>query len=141
LDAAAVYAIRGDGPDSLVGVRRVTAQEIRSGTPITVVMHPACRVRLRVECAGLREMAKRFTQPLPDADWWRAAYIWLGEDHRSPRPLFANSSTGELEFLLPPGRYMAWAYGTGTKHVDRAFEVKPGHRVLGLGVIDVPLDD
>jgi WD40 repeat protein len=137
LDAAAVYAIRRDGDSSLVGLRRVTGEEIRGGRPVAVVLHPACRVRVRVECPGFRELEEKYRVDLRGGDWWRAAYVWLGTDHRSPRPLFTSSSRGELEFLLPPGRYLIMAYGSDVNNVERVIEVKPGHRVLGLGVLEV----
>src|SRR5262249_25487943 len=57
LDGTGVYAIRQDGDLPLVGLHKVTCEQIREGKPVTVVMHPACRVRLRVECPGLREVA------------------------------------------------------------------------------------
>ncbi len=61
-----------------------------------------------------------------DSDWWRAAYVMLGDDNRAPRPLFTSSTTGELEFLLPPGRFTIWAYGMDTNSVQRPVEVAPG---------------
>lgn len=136
-EAAAVYAIRRDGEHFLVGIRRVAREEIRASRPVTVEMHPACRVRLRVECPGFREIEEKYQVDLRAGGWWRAAYVWLGEDHQSPRPLFTSSSTGELEFLLPPGRYMIMAYGADVKGVERVVEVKPDHRVLNLGVLEV----
>ncbi len=136
LDAAAVYALRQERDRTLVGVRRVSREEIRAGQPIAVVMHPACRVRLRVECPGFREIEQKFRVDLRNEDWWRAAYVWVGKNTQAPRPLFTSSTKGELEFLLPPGRYLIWAYGSHVEVVDRIIEVKPGHRVLSLGVLE-----
>ena len=104
-------------------------------------MHPACRVRLRVECPGFREVAEKYHAELGGESWWRAAYVWLGENHQAPRPLFTSSTTGELEFLLPPGRYMIMAYGADVNSTERTIEVKPGHRLLSLGVVEVSPSD
>jgi WD40 repeat protein len=71
----------------------------------------------------------------------RHAYVWLGENHEAPRPLLTYSTSGQLEFLLPPGRYLIMAYGGDTYNVDRAIEVKPGHRVLSLGVVELSPSD
>jgi WD40 repeat protein/beta-lactamase regulating signal transducer with metallopeptidase domain len=141
VNVAAVYAIRRDGDQRLVGTRRVTREEIRSGKPVTVEMHPACRVRLRVEVLDLRELGEKFQVDTRGANWWRAAYVWLGENRQAPRPLFATSTRGELEFFLPPGRYLLWAYGSATEVVERVIEVQPGQRVLSLGVIEVALNE
>ena len=56
----------------------------------------------------------------------------------TPRPLFASSTNGELEFLLPPGRVTLHAYGSDVKWVERPIEVKPDDRELVLGTLDLP---
>jgi WD40 repeat protein len=137
LDAAAVYAIRPDRDRPIVGLQRVSRGEIGEGKPVTIVMHPACRVRMRVECPGFREVSEKFHADLGGPSWWRAAYVWLGENHKAPRPLFTSSTSGELEFLLPPGRFMIMAYGSDVDNTERIIEVKPGHRLLSLGVVEV----
>ena len=54
IDRTGLYAIRyGGGNDALVGVSRPNREDLQIGKPITIVMHPACRVRLRVDCPGL----------------------------------------------------------------------------------------
>ena len=125
----------------IVGLHKVTREEIREGKPVTVVMHPACRVRFRVECPGLREVAEKYHADLGGENWWRSAYVWLGETHQAPRPLLTSSTSGELEFLLPPGRYMIMAYGADANSTDRTIEVKPGHRLLSLGVVELSPSD
>ncbi len=136
LNGAGIYAIRQDSDLPIVGLKSVSREEIRDGKPVTIVMHPACRVRMRVESPGLRELfAKYHADPGPN--WWSAAYVWLGEDHQSPRPLFTHSTTGQLEFLLPPGRYRIMAYGDETFNTEQTIDVKPGHRLLNLGVVEV----
>ncbi len=141
LDGAGVYAIRPDGDGPIVGLHKVTREQIREGKPVTVVMHPACRVRFRVECPGLSEVAEKYHADLGGENWWRSAYVWLGETHKAPRPLLTSSTSGELEFLLPPGRYMIMAYGADVNSTDRSIEVKPGHRLLSLGVIELSPSD
>ncbi len=141
LDAAGIYAIREDQGLPIVGAQRVSREEIRDGKPVRVVMHPACRVRMRIECPEHVELAEKFHADLGGTSWWRSAYIWLGENHEAPRPLLASSTSGQIEFLLPPGRFMVMAYGTEVYNRERTIEVKPGHRVLNLGVIEVPPTD
>ena len=137
LDGAGIYAIRQDGDRPFVGLHKVTREQIREGKPVTVTMHPACRVRVRVESPGLREVAEKYHADLGGENWVRHAYVWLGETHKDPRPLFTNSTKGELEFLLPPGRYMLMLYGSDVKGTDRTIEVKPGHRLLDVGVVEL----
>ncbi len=137
LDGAGVYAIRQGGDRPLVGLHKVTREQIREGKPVTIAMHPACRVRVRVESPGLREVAEKYHADLGGENWVRHAYVWLGETHKDPRPLFTNSAKGELEFLLPPGRYMLMLYGSDVKGTDRTIEVKPGHRLLDVGVVEL----
>jgi hypothetical protein len=105
-DADGIYATRQDGNLPIVGLQKVSREEIWDGKSVTIVMHPACRVRLRVECPALGEFAKKYHVDDGGENWWRAAYVWLGENHRAPRPLFTSSTTGQLEFLLPPGRFL-----------------------------------
>jgi WD40 repeat protein/beta-lactamase regulating signal transducer with metallopeptidase domain len=131
-----VYAIRQEADLPIVGLHKVTREEI--GKPVTIVMHPACRVRFRVECPGFRELEEKYHAELGGPNWWRAAYLMLGDDSGAPRPLFTCSTTGELEFLLPPGRFTVTAYGSDANNVDRPVTIESGHRVLSLGTIDVP---
>lgn len=137
LDAAGIYALRQDPDQTLVGARRISPDEIRQGRPISVTMHRACQVRLRVECPGFRELAERYHADIGGDEWPRLAHVSLGTDRRSPRLLLASSSRGELEFLLPPGGYMLTVYGGDTDRVQRTIEVTPGHRVLSLGVLNL----
>jgi WD40 repeat protein len=136
LDATGVYAIRPEKDRPLVGLSKITRDQL--GKPITIVMHPACRVRLRVECPGLREAEEKQHFELDRSRWWRAAYVMLGENNRAPRPLMACSTTGQLEFLLPPGRFKIMAYGDGTNPSFPAVEVEPGHRVRNLEIEVAP---
>ena len=135
LDGAGIYAIRQDRDRPLVGLRKVTREEIDK--PITIVMHPACRVSFRIDSKGLPALEAKYHAELAGPGWWRAAYVWLGETHQAPRPLFTSSTKGELEFLLPPGRVMISAYGSDVKSVERSIEIKPDDRELFLGTFDV----
>ena len=42
------------------------------GKPVTIVMYPACRVRLRVECSGFRELETKYHIKLNGSGWWAA---------------------------------------------------------------------
>jgi hypothetical protein len=135
LSGTAVYAMRPEDDRVLVGVLEVTPEHL--GKPITIVMHPACRVRLRVECPGFRDLEEKYHVYMDGSNWWRAAYVALGNDNMAPRPLFTSSVTGQLEFLLPPGRFTIMAYGNGSSSVHQPIEIQPGHRVRSPGIIEV----
>jgi WD40 repeat protein len=141
LEGTGLFAIQRAGARPLVGLRKVTREEI--GKPITVTLYPACRVIFRIDSSGLPALKRKYNAELTGPGWWRGAYVRLGGDFaRSPRPLFAGSTTGAFEFLLPPGRFAIWAYGSDAGSEDRPLEVKPGDRELILGTIDVsPSED
>jgi WD40 repeat protein len=134
-EGVGIYAIRPDRDRLLVGVHTLTREQV--GQRAMIVMHPACRVRLRVECPGFRELRAKFHAELGGPDWEWAAYVMLGEGPRAPHPLFTRSTTGHLEFLLPPGRYTILAYGSATAGESQSIEIGPGHRVRNLGIVEV----
>ena len=137
LDGEGIYAIRQREGRPLVGLRKVTREELDK--PITITMHPACRVLFRIESTGLPVLETKYHAELTGPGWWRSAYIVLGASiEGTPRPLFASSSNGELEFLLPPGRVTLHASGSDVKWVERPIEVKPDDRELILGTLDLP---
>jgi WD40 repeat protein len=105
-------------------------------------MHPACRVLFRIDSKELASLAEKYHAELAGPGWWRAAYIALGDLPKAPRPLFASSTKGELEFLLPPGRVNIYAYGGDVKSVERTIEIKSEDRELVLGTFDLsPSED
>ncbi|MFI5454702.1 MAG: hypothetical protein ACHRXM_04565 [Isosphaerales bacterium] len=137
LDGAGIYAIRQREGRPLVGLRKVTREEL--DRPITITMHPACRVLFRIESTGLPAVETKYHAELTGPGWWRAAYVVLGASiNGTPRPLFASSTKGEIEFLLPPGRVTIHAYGSDVKSVERPIEIKLDDREQFLGTFDVP---
>ena len=136
LDGVGLFAIRQDKGRPLVGVSKVTREQI--GKPITIAMHPACRVLFQVESTGLTALEKKYNAELTGPGWWRAAYVRLGNGTTAPRPLFTCSTTGALEFLLAPGRFTITPYGSDVKWEERPVEIKPDDRELFLGTIDLP---
>ncbi len=137
LDGEGIYAIRQDKGRPLVGLHKVTREGLDK--PITIVMHPACRVLFRIDSKGLPALEEKYHAELAGPGWWRAAYVLLGGGiQRAPRPLFASSTKGEFEFLLPPGRVTVHAYGSDVRGVERSIEIQPDDRELFLGTFDVP---
>ena len=130
-----IYAIREDKDRPLVGVTAVTRAQI--GKPVTIAMHPACRVRLRVECPGFRELEEKYHAELGGPTWQRMAQVQRDDGGRVTHLLVTTSRTGELEALLPPGRYRIRAVGNEIQPVSRSVEIQPGHRVRSLGILDV----
>ncbi len=134
-DAIGIYAIRPRDDPPLVGVSRVTRDQL--GQPVTIVMHPACRVRLRVESPAFRALEETYQCAVDDSSWWRTASLEMIDDHRVVSPLFAASTSGRFEFLLPPGRFQIMVYGEGSNPWYHPVGVEPGHRVRNLGILQV----
>ena len=122
LDGAGIYAIRRR--DRVVRwsvCARSSELSSTSRSPSRCIRHAA--VLFRIESTGLPALEKKYHAELTGPGWGRAAYIVLGDGTKgNPRPLFANSSNGELEFLLPPGRVTLHAYGSDVKWVERPIE-------------------
>jgi WD40 repeat protein len=136
LDGEGLYAIRQDKGRPLVGLHKVTREGLDK--PITIVMHPACRVLFRIDSKGLPALEEKYHAELAGPGWWRAAYVLLGGGiQTAPRPLFASSTKGAFEFLLPPGRVTINAYGSNVRWVERSIEIKPDDRELFLGTFDL----
>lgn len=135
LDGAGLYAILRRKGRPLVGLKKVTRDDLDK--PITIVMHPACRVLFRIDSKEMPALGEKYHAELAGPGWWRAAYVALGELPKAPRPLFASSAKGELEFLLPPGRVNIYAYGGDVKSVERTIEIKSEDRELVLGTFDL----
>ena len=97
LDGAGIYAIRNRDGRPLVGLRKVTRAELDK--PITITMHPACRVLFRIESTGLPALEKKYHAELTGPGWWRAAYVVLAPVSRviparfSPAQRTASSSS------------------------------------------------
>ena len=137
LDGAGIYAIQKRTGRPLVGMLKVTRDGLDK--PITISMHPACRVLFRVDSTGLPALEAKYRAELAGPGWWRAVYIVLGASIQgTPRPLFAMSVKGEFEFLLPPGQVTIHAYGSDVNSYERSIEIKPDDRELFLGTFDVP---
>ena len=102
-------------------------------------MHPACRLRLRVECPGFREVETEYHVELGGPDWARSAYLMLGM--ATSAALLLNTSlddrrTRVLAAAWPiyDRRFRRW-----TRPRDRStVEIQPGHRVRSLGIVEVP---
>jgi beta-lactamase regulating signal transducer with metallopeptidase domain/Tol biopolymer transport system component len=120
-----------------VGILSVDRLELNA--PQTLVVGPACRVRVALTGKGLSALAEQFKTPLEDLGHWKAAYVTLGDDYgRDPSPLFASSHGRPLEFMLPPGNYQLRLYGSNFQNVLRDIAIERGQRELDLGTIDLP---
>lgn len=112
-EAAGLVGFLEIGPDDVARVLKMT-------------MHPACRVHGKLVSFGLQKLGR----PMK----WTNVYLYLN-DHR---PLSYSSETQHFEFIVPPGTYKLFAYGTDLHGVERTFEVKPGQSKLELDPIDLP---
>lgn len=96
LDGSSLFAIRQGKGRPLVGIHKVTREEI--GKPATIIMSPACRVLFQIDSSGLSALEKEYRAELTGPGWWRAAYLRLGGTVQAPRPLFTSSTRGSLDF-------------------------------------------
>ncbi len=137
LDGEGIYAIQKRTGRPLVGMIKVTRGGLDK--PITITMRPACRVFFRIDSKELPALEAKYHAELAGPGWWRAVYIVLGASIQgTPRPLFAMSTKGEFEFLLPPGQVTIHAYGSDVNSYERSIEIRPDDRELFLGTFDVP---
>jgi WD40 repeat protein len=104
-------------------------------------MYPACRVLLRIESTGLAAIEKEFPAELTGPDWGRTADVRFAAPGQVLRPLLSSSTTGSLEFLLPPGRFTISASGSDVQSIEVPVEVKTDDRELFLGTIDLAPSD
>jgi WD40 repeat protein len=133
-----IYALRYDGDHPLAGLSELTRDELRRGEPIAIVMHPACRVRLRAESPGFREVEETYHAEPRGGRWRRLALVATEGDGRRPYLLSVHSTKPELEFLLPPARFKIWIGGDRVDGREVPVTVEPGHRVKSVGIIDLP---
>ena len=101
MDGEGIYAIRQDKGRPLVGLCKVTREELDK--PITIVMHPACRVLFRIDSKGLPALEAKYHAELVGPGWWRAAYVHAGRETHVPRPLFAAPRTASSNSSCRPG--------------------------------------
>ncbi len=134
-----VYTIRQDREGAIVGLHRVDPEQV--ARPITIAMHPACRVRMRIELPDLRAAAARLNADLGDDYASRSATAHLHDRFGNPTlgmRLSTHSSDGHLEFLLPPGRYVFEASCPWNYRQLEPIEIQPGQRLRNLGTIEIP---
>ncbi len=94
--------------------------------PRQVVMVPARRVVVRVGISRLAHQGK------PLGAFWGTAAIDKFD------PFQWSSLTGEVELLLPPGKYEFFASGTYGEEVHRPLRLDAGKGELHLDPIDLP---
>jgi len=111
-------------PDrSCIGISKVNRTAL--GSTHTIAMHPACRVSLHMRSSALealeRPMEKQF------------CYVFW----ETLRPIGLESGRADHEFLLPPGEFTVWTYGTGSAMHTFTLTIAPGERSRTLD-IDIP---
>jgi WD domain, G-beta repeat/WD40-like Beta Propeller Repeat len=140
LNVTGVFAIRQLKGRPLVGLQTVSYED--RGKQITINMYPACRVLLRIESTRLAALEKEFPVELTAPGWRRTAELRFQAPGQVLQPLRSSSTTGGLEFLLPPGRFTINASGSDVQSIEVPVEVKPDDRELFLGTIDpAPSDE
>ena len=90
----------------------------------------------------LREVAEKYHADLGGRELVAGGLRLAGREPPGPGPLFTSFHDREIEFLLLPGALLDHGLWYRCRAIpDRAFEVKPGHRLLSLGVIEVTPSD
>lgn len=96
-----VTLIARDPAKKLMGVAGLSPWRVLSGE-VTVTLQPECKVTVAGTCA---EIAKSGVK-LDDAF---NSYVMTADGQRMA---FCGAKDGKLEYLLPPGEYKLWVYGS-----------------------------
>ncbi len=114
-DKVLLYALSDSKLAGFLEVSRADA-----GREIEWQLEPVCRLHGKLESSALEKL----NRPLE----WTNVLLYRGKY----RPLSCSSKSGqfEFEFLVPPGDYELYAYGTSTYSVRREIEIKAGQQEL-----------
>src|SRR5438270_459993 len=77
---------------------------------------PATYVKGTVKSTGLQQLSRRVT--------WSNVYVLWGD----ARPAQSPSSSRRFDFLLPPGDFELWGYGTDTYERRKPLHIDPGQK-------------
>ncbi len=137
-----LYAIRQDKGRPLVGLCRVTREELDK--PITIVecIQEACNASCSgIDSKGLPAAREKYHAELADPGWWRAAYVLIGRrDPRGPRAAAVRQpQLHEGRVRIPPAARAGDdpCLQGDVRSVERSIEIKPDDRELLLGTFDV----
>jgi len=119
-----LYALSGSKLAGFLGVSRGD-----TGREIEWRLERGCRVYGQLKSSSLEKLNQALE--------WTNVYLYRGKY----RPLSCSSKSGqfEFEFLVPPGDYELYAYGTSTYSVRREIEIKAEQQELETN-FDLPAD-
>lgn len=100
----------------------------KEGDPITITLHPECRVFGRLTCADLTERSRKQGQTMIGVDL--GGVLALASLSHEDDPVF--------EFVLPPGEFQMQVAGDRRHWKKVLISVKPGQAALDLGALDMP---
>lgn len=113
------------------GKKLIAIQKISPGQtqgPVTVTMHPECRVSGRLTSKVLEARHRKCP--------WTNVYLYLNDEQL--RPMMCQSRKGEFHFYVPPGTYRLNVYSDETHGMWKTVTVKPGQETLDVDPIDLP---
>ncbi len=90
--------------------------------PLEIKLSPLVHVHGKFGCKELKQQPK-----------WTNVYIMSGQG----RFAMCSSEEASFSFLLPPGTYMFYAYGTDIQTLKKDITLKAGETDVDLGTIDM----
>jgi thiol-disulfide isomerase/thioredoxin len=110
----------------LAGFLKVSCDDINK--KLTLQLEPVCRIYGQLESSALEKLGQSLE--------WTNVYLYKDRY----RPLsYSPGDQGRFEFLVPPGQYRLYAYGTNTYSSSQQVEIEPGQENLQMN-FDLPAD-
>lgn len=118
-----IYARHGDR--QLVGVGDFKVEDFSQGVRLT--MPPECHVSVKLDSVELEQVGRKIERPQGIFGQAMKSRFWCypGADN------IAHA-------FLPPGEYVFAGSSPTCSEMSMSFEIKPGHRELDLGTLDLP---
>jgi hypothetical protein len=100
----------------------IVVEPKEAAKPQTIQLAPLVHLHGKFDCKELGKRPK-----------WTNVYIMSGQ----ARFAMCDSHEASFSFLLPPGTYKFWGYGTDTQNLKKDITFKAGESEVDLGTIDM----
>lgn len=101
----------------------IVVEQKEAAKPLEIKLAPLVHLHGKFECKELKKPLK-----------WTNVYIFSGP----ARFAMCSSEEASFSFLLPPGTYKIWAYGTDIQDLKKDITLKAEERDVDLKTIDMP---